>query len=452
MDRKRELDALRKMLGKKGPGIIVLYGRRRVGKTRLVLEAVKGIKHVYYLAVERGNLQRFKTQLEREIQETRKLKQDWEVLIEFLDKKVDVLVFDEFPNMISEDQNILGLMQSLIDTRLKNLKIVLTGSTVSIMTNKVLSYKSPLYGRRIGDMKLLPMSFFDSSLFFPKRPVEELVEIYGLTGGIPLYAQRIEGKFWDWLDEELKDPTSFIKYEVDFLLRYEFEDITRYKAILEAIANGKITKKEISDYTGSTGDISPYLNSLLGLDLIKREIPIMEKKIRTKKTRYYLKDNFLKFWFRFIGPNLTYIEEGTYSASEIKKDYAQYIGPIFEDVSRQYILELVKKRNLPSMKVGRQWGRIPGAQKGKNTYEIDIVGIPKEGPVIFGEAKWKDGLDAWGMAKDLMEKIEFAYHGEYELWLFGKSFKRKVRRFDGVKVRCVDLKGIEGLWKSKKYK
>lgn len=400
VDRREDLKSLREKLKGEGFELIVIYGRRRIGKTRLVLEAVKDLPHVYYLAVEGDNLRHFRETAERVFPEVRYSREDWEGTLHALKGKV--LVIDEFPNLIKEDPKVLSVFQRAIDLDLSNsgTKLVLLGSSVGMMTEKVLSYKSPLYGRRTGSMKLKPMGFFALKEFFPGASWEELVEVYGLTDGIPFYITRVRLPFWEWLEKELKDPVSFFRDEVDFLLRYEFSEIGTYKRILEAIALGRTTPKEIRDFTGMKhSDITPYLRNLIAVDLVVREVPVTEKPT-SKRGRYYLADNFLAFWFRFVYPNLSRIEEGAFDVAEIKEDYPHYLGRVFEKVARQFLVEMSKAGELPFRftKIGRWW------HKGE---EIDLVALnERKKKALFVEVKWKElsRREAEGILRDLERK------------------------------------------------
>ncbi|AMQ18723.1 ATP-binding protein [Thermococcus peptonophilus] len=410
VDRKEELESLRERLLSENFELVVIYGRRRVGKTRLVLEAVKGIPHVYYLAVEGDNLRHFRETAERIFPEVRYSREDWEGTLHALKGKV--IVIDEFPNLIKEDPKVLSVFQRAIDIDLSNsgTKLILLGSSVGMMAEKVLSYKSPLYGRRTGSMKLKPMSFFALKEFFPEASWEELVEIYGLTDGIPFYITRVKLPFWEWLEKELKDPVSFFRDEVDFLLRYEFSEISTYKRILEAIALGRTTPKEIRDFTGMRhSDITPYLRNLISVDLLIREVPVTEKPT-SKRGRYYLADNFLAFWFRFVYPNLSRIEEGTFEVAEIRETYPHYLGRVFEKVARQFLVGMNKAGKLPFRltKIGRWW------YKGE---EIDLVALnERERKALFVEVKWKDlgKREARGILKDLERKAELVGLEDWE--------------------------------------
>jgi len=382
INRHDELKALRERLDSDKFELIIIYGRRRIGKTRLILEAVKGRKYIYYLAVETDNLRRFKENAARSVPEVKYAADDWEAVLHFLKNRI--IIIDEFPNLIHEDKAVTSLLQKIVDENLlpTKTKLVLLGSSISMMTSRVLSYKSPLYGRKTASLKLKPLRFTDLKDFFPKASWREIVEIYGFADGIPYYLENIKLPFWEWLDSELKRPDSFIKYEADFLLKYEFEEVSTYKRILEALAFGKTRLGEIRDYVRTVkGDITSYLRNLIETGFIVREVPVTEGPL-SKRGRYYIKDNFLRFWFRFIYPNLSVIEEGIYQASEIKEEYDEYLGPVFEKVARELIVRLIKTNKLPLSpnKIGKWWY--------KDT-EIDLVAIDTHtSTILFLEAKW----------------------------------------------------------------
>jgi len=459
-NRKEELKTLANQLNKIGFGLIIIYGRRRIGKTSLILEATKNKKRLYYMAVEKGNLEGFYKKCVELFPEASKLRKDWEVLFEYIKNEVEVVIIDEFQNSIKEDKSIISLFQRIVDTTLlnSNLKLVLLGSTVSVITSKVLSYKSPLYGRKTFSMKLKPVKFSALKDFFPEKSVEELVEIYGFADGIPYYLTKIGRKegFWEWLQKELAEKT-FLTDEIDFLMRYEFEEVGTYKAILYAIAYGKTKINEIKDFTGlSRTDISPYLKNLIETDLIVKKIPILEKQ-QTRKGRYYLKDNFLAFWFRYIFPNLSSIEEGIFDIKAIKQDYNSYLGVVFEKICKEALVELIKQKKLPSFtKIGKQWGSYTAKNEEtgrieKKNYEIDLVTLnEKTKEILFAECKWREKINAEKIIKDLIKKSRLVnWHKnkrkEYFV-VFAKSFGKRIDSFEGKKVYCFDLKDLEKLF------
>jgi len=382
IDREEELKVLRERLRSNRFELVVVYGRRRVGKTRLVLESVKGSEYVYYLAVEGDNLRCFKRVASRVVPELRYSMEDWESYFNFL--KDRVVVIDEFPNLIKEDPRVVSVFQRVVDTVLNNTKtkLILLGSSVSIMSSKVLSYRSPLYGRRTASIRLGPLKFHHLRGFFPRTSWRELVEIYGLTDGVPYYIERVRTPFWEWLGKELRRPDTFLKDEVDFLMKYEFSDASTYKKILEAIALGRNTPKEIREYLRMRhSDITPYLRNLMETGFIVREVPVTEGP-RSKRGRYYVADNFTAFWFRYIYPNLSAIEEGIFDASEVREDYPNYLGWVFEKVGRQLLIELSKRGELPfkPTRIGKWWYK---------DLEVDIVALnPRERKVLLVEVKW----------------------------------------------------------------
>ncbi len=410
IDREEELKAIRNRLGSNRFELIIIYGRRRIGKTRLVLEAVKDVEHVYYLAVEGDNLRYFKRVASKTVPELAYVQEDWEAYFNFLKNKI--IIIDEFPNLIKENPGIVSLLQRIVDTILKNTKtkLVLLGSSISMMTSRVLSYKSPLYGRRTASIKLGPLKFFHLKEFFPKASWSELVEIYGFTDGIPYYIEKVKTPFWSWLKEELERPDTFLKDELDFLMKYEFTEIATYKRILEAIAHGKNTPKEIKEYVRMKhSDITQYLRNLIETGFIVREVPVTESP-RSKKGRYYITDNFITFWFRYIHPNLSAIEEGIFDINEIKEDYPSYLGWVFEKVAKQFLLELNKQGKLPFKftRIGKWWHR---------DKEIDIVAFnEKEKKALFIEVKWSklSSREASKLVSRLEQIVKYTGLEEYE--------------------------------------
>jgi hypothetical protein len=436
-NREKELEIIREYLTSNKFELLIIYGRRRIGKTELVLEATKNVKRIYYLATTEKNLERFYSLCLKYFPEISKLKMDWEVLFDYLKDKVDVIIIDEFQNLIEEDKNIISIFQSIVDLILKNskVKLFLIGSSVSMITSHILSYKSPLYGRRTGSMEIGPISFFDLKKFFPNFNVEQLIEIFGFADGIPFYLVKINKEFWTWLEEELKRKDTFLKDEVDFIMKYEFEDTSTYKLILEAIAFGKTKINEIKDYIGvKRTDITPYLKNLMEVKMVKRLVPITEKE-KSRYGRYYISDNFLKFWFRYIYENLSSIEEGIFDVNTIKQNYNVYLGDVFEEVCRQFLIRN-REKIFPFTKIGKWW------YKDK---EINIVAFNEQSKeILFCECKWKEEVDAKEILQELKEKAQYVDWNKNErkeyYALFAKSFKNKSEDKD---VFYFELKDIE---------
>ena len=390
INRKKELKAIKEKLDGPGLDFYVIYGRRRIGKTTLSLACVKEKEFVYYLATEENNLKKLKEVASRVEPRIKYVEENLEAIFNFLKDKI--IIIDEFPNLVKENPKVVSELQRIVDVLLVNTKtkLIILGSSISMMESQVLSYGSPLYGRKTGQLKLRALRFSELADFFPESTTEERIEIYGFSDGIPFYLEKINYPFWEWLDEELKKVDSFLKSEIDFLMKYEFSDVKMYKKILDAIAFGHTKLGEIKNYIGTKGtDISPYLRNLIEVELVERKTPLIDN-VKSRRGTYYIKDNFVNFWFRFINPNITFIEEAIFSSNEIKASYNGYLGFVFEKVCREFLIE--KRDTLPCQfqKIGSQWGTIPKQEKGKNQYEIDIVVLNEERREIgFFECKYR---------------------------------------------------------------
>lgn len=410
INRKEELRILNETLESERFEFYVLYGRRRIGKTCLVLNAVKDKKAIYYLAVEGSNIEKFKNVASKTKPEIQYVKNDFEAIFNFL--KDEIVVIDEFPNLIKENPKIVSEFQRIVDVVLKDTKtkLILLGSSISMMESSVLSYSSSLFGRKTGQIKLKPMKFREIKNFFPEASAEELVEIYGFADGVPFYLEKLGYPFWEWMEMELKRTDSFLKTEIDFIMKYEFSETRTYKKILEAIAFGNTQLGEIKAHCGFKGtDITPYLKNLIETEFVYKISPLFAP-AQSRKNRYYIKDNFVKFWFRFIYPNISFIEEGIFSVDEIKMKYSAYLGITYEKICFEFLIEHRDIMPFKFTKIGTQYGTIPLAKKGENQYEIDWVAINEETKeILFVECKWKDlNEEEFGkILEKLKEKTKF---------------------------------------------
>ncbi|MEW9492482.1 MAG: ATP-binding protein [Candidatus Aramenus sulfurataquae] len=414
VDRERELEAIRKRLESDSLELIVIYGRRRIGKTSLALRAVERYPFVYYLAVEgKNNLSKFKQTVEKQFPEAKYVKEDWESLFHFLKDKV--IVIDEFPYLIKDDSSIPSIFQKIIDEVLKGskTKVILLGSSISMMSD-LLSYKSPLYGRRSSSVNLKELRFKDLSKF--GFELIEGIRIYGFAGGVPYYLSKVKTPFLSWINEELKRVDTFVKDEMDFLLRYEFAEISTYKEILLAIAQGKNMLGEIRDFVGVGGEISSYMRKLERIGLVKREVPILGDH---KRGRYAIADNFTKFWFNFVYPNISEIEEGKFEIRE--EEYNKYLGSVFEEVAKEYVKEKY------GVNVGRHWFK---------DVEIDIL---DKGLRVAGECKWSDNVDGVRVLHEVEGKLKRLKLDVNKIIIFARSFQRTE---SSERVEYVDLEKL----------
>ena len=328
-----------------------------------------------------------------------------------------------FLNRGRSDKALPSILQDYWDNHFtkKNTFMILCGSSINMMES-LLGYKSPLYGRRTEQIMLESLGFFDSSLFFPNLTIIQQVEFHAVLGGTPAYLLEFdEGKsLWENIKKKILQKNSFLSQDVLFILREELNEPRLYFSILHSIAKGNTTIGRISNDTGlNRGTVSKYLSILIDLQIVIRNVPITEKPTKSRKGIYVLKDNFFKFWFKFVFENLHYIEQELFDKlikEKIKPEFPAFVGKVFEDIC----LEWMKKTNKDYL-FGKWWS------KGQ---EIDIVGIdPSVKKALLIEVKWKDLSVNYiqNIFKELEKKKEF-FSRKYEnidLMLIARSIQSK---------------------------
>ncbi len=410
INREKEMETLNREY-KKQNRFVVIYGRRRVGKTTLIKEFIKDKKAFYFFADKQNeNLQieRFKNQIVENFKDEflKKIEiKDWDTLFEYLIMKISnekfVLVIDEFQYLTLINKNFSSIFQRIYDEKLKdkNVMIILCGSLISMMYSETLAYDSPLYGRRTAQIKLQPIKFKYYDKFFKNNSTQDLIELYSITGGIPKYIlsiDRDQSALYN-IENNLFDKNNYLYSEPKFLLQEEVNDLSRYFSILNAISIGHTKMSSISSYLQiNAGGISAYISKLIELDIIEKEIPITENIDNSKKVLYKIKDNYLKFWFAYIYPYQSYfeIENLTYVKNKIRSEFELYVSKIYEDLARESMWENVP---FPLLKVGRWWD--------KNT-EVDIVALGENNKIVFGECKYSKKQVGLSILKQLQEKAK----------------------------------------------
>ena len=403
IDREQEMNALQAAYQSENASLFVVYGRRRVGKTTLLSEFCRGKGSLYYLATEesiQANRASFREMTADFLQnELLRSASDagWEMIFDTLLEQPQneklVIVLDEFQYLGKADKAFPSIFQRIWDTKLKNhnVEVILCGSLVHMMMEQTLSYSSPLYGRRTGQIKLkqIPYAYYDR--FFPKLSEQERILYYAVTGGVPKYIElfRQGTDIYDSIFQNVLTPQSFLYEEPEFLLRHEVQDIGSYFSIIRAVAAGNCRLSDIASALSVTATSLPKsLKTLCDLDILEREVPPTEKNIETsKKGQYRIKDNFIAFWFRFVYPMRSFIECGRteIAMKRLKNGFlSNHVGYVYEDICRTKMWELNAQGKLPFLfdRVGRWWG-------GKDT-EIDIVALDTNdhSKILFGECKF----------------------------------------------------------------
>ncbi|MBS3069020.1 ATP-binding protein [Candidatus Micrarchaeota archaeon] len=455
VNRKRELEFLENQFGKKS-FFAVLYGRRRVGKSEMIKQFFKGKKALYLLAtqeVEKEIVNSFSMELARHFGDsTLEISPlgSFSQLLEYLGKKQlegTIVAIDEFPYLVDANKSVPSILQKHWDMTLKEkgLSIILCGSSIGAMETEVLGRKSPLYGRRTGQWKLEPLGFFEFVKFFPKMQFERLVELYSISGGIPLYILELDANksAYENAVGTIAARGCMLYAEAEILLKEELREPKTYFSLMKEIAAGRTTPNELSTAIGvERTSLVRYLDTLIELDLVRTICPINAKE-RGKITRYELKDNYFLFWFNFVYPlrqELDSFEFGGFKKNFDVK-FNPYVGKRFETVCR----ELISMKNpIGNAKIGTWWGAYREDGKRK-AMEIDVVGVNEEKKeALFGECKWSQEVDAQellGKLKEKCAKIEWSKGYKCKYALFAKSFRKKDAL--GVDTVLFEIKDLE---------
>lgn len=391
INRQQELEILKDLYNKKKAALVLLYGRRRVGKTRLIQEFLKHRPGIYFYvpnAEIKTILEEFSRTIENEFFKGFKFT-DFNAFMEYIAKKAKegtTIAIDEFQRLANGDSAISLLQKQWDDTLSKTrILLILSGSAMGTIRKIALTGNAPLFGRRTATLHIEPLKFLDLFQWFKKCTAEDLVRIYASFGGTPAYLQHVEEK--QTIDtniiSKILNKRSPLYSEPEMLLMEEIRAPQRYMDILTAIAKGKVTISEIADATGlNRENTTTYIKTLEILNIIERTTPITEPE--AKKGLYKIKDPFFTFWFRFVRPNKRQLELELEQTlwKNVKQDFNTYLGTTFEEISVQALAEMAKRNLLPLQpdKIGKWWW--------KQT-EIDIVATQKKTQTTLAvEAKW----------------------------------------------------------------
>ncbi|MDR2779842.1 MAG: ATP-binding protein [Synergistaceae bacterium] len=433
--RKAELDSLAREHGRSGFQFAVIYGRRRVGKTTLINEFCKDKRAIYFVAVE-STLKENLSLLSEQIYDV--LAPDaphnpfatFRDAIEycFLRSKSErvILVIDEYPYLAESGRSVSSVLQAAIDKHHNDnqLFLILCGSSMSFMENQVLGYKSPLYGRRSTQFKILPFDYFDCAKMYPRFSFDDKITLYGAIGGVPEYASRIDGglSVRDKLRELFFSPSGRLFEEPSSLLKQELKNPQTYNGIIAAISSGHSRLNEIATAVGiETSQCSNMLATLISLGLVKKELPAVNPNPR--KSVYGLSDQMFRFWYRFLLPNLSRISAGLGEKvcdEVIGRQLNAFMGNVFEECAKQYMWRLLRVGRVPVefSDIGRWWG--------SNRYkrceeEIDFIAWSGDS-AVFGECKWRNQAADTDILGELIRKSEnFERFSEKHYFLFSKS-------------------------------
>ncbi len=449
INRKTELDALEKAYLSPHPEFFVIYGRRRIGKTELMKRFTEKKSHFYFLA-KKQDLELEREEFQRKFAEKFNMYLEASPTFEALFKQIlgkinlkkkFVIVIDEFPYWIEREESIISELQYIWDELLKekNIFLILCGSYVSIMEEKVLSKNSPLYGRRTGQLEVESMKIKHLRDFLPKYRTEELIKTYGAMGTVPFYLKEMDDSrsFLENIKNTFFNKANILNQEAIFLLKEELREVNVYFNILKAILNGATTITEISSRSRvDITNIHKYIATLIGLKLVKKIKPITSP---AKERQYLLKieDSYFRFWLTYVYPYQSEIEEDPDSLMKlVEKNYSSYMGFIFEDICRALVRNFNTGVATLGLEVGQWWYK---------DAEIDLVAVNNNTQeILCGECKWKDKVDASKVLAELKEKTKLVQWNntrrKEHYVIFAKSFQKKIKE-EGLTL--LDLRDID---------
>lgn len=421
LGREKEILDLEKEYARDG-GFVVIYGRRRIGKTTLIKQFIKSKTTFYFLAtkeVESQSMKRFAGVIARTTGNSVLQKaafSDWldlfQAVADYKPNEKKVLVIDEFPYLVKVNDSFPSILQNAWDEILKdsNVMLILCGSLISMMKKHALSYESPLYGRRTAQMRIAPLPF-TTVYENQKLSFEEAAEQYSITGGVPKYMEFFsDGQpLYEQIKENVLSKNGFLYEEPNFLLTDEVQVPTNYFSIIKVIADGNHKLGTIAGILGlETSALTPYLKTLSELGFIEKQVPVTEKNAeKTRKGLYFISDNFLRFWFRYVYPYKGELEldNTQISLDELDKDFKEkFVAFAYEDICKEIFARLCldKAIDFTPSKIGSYWLN----DKSGNT-QIDVMAVDTVNKRLFaGECKYHNQPVDADVYFELVKKVD----------------------------------------------
>ena len=453
--RERELEFLNDAYLSDRAEFIVLYGRRRVGKTELLNEFCKDKEAVFYTCREYTDTVQLRSFTDKVksynipaleyVESFSSWEQAFSSVLLLPGEKKKLLIIDEFPYACRFNSSIPSVLQVLWDEKLRyeNVMIILCGSAMSFIEKELLSEKNPLYGRATGIYKLKPLPFSDAIKFFPEYSAEDKMIAYSILGGIPHYLTQFNGSLS--LEQNVKKNIlrrgCVLYNEVEFLIKQELREPSVYNTVIEAIALGNNSFNDILTKTKiEKSKLSVYLKNLIELYIVEKEYSALTKdknKSNSSGGSYVLTDNFFRFWYAFAYRNLTDLEnddaDGVWE-NDIQGDLHHFTAKAFEEICIEHVYRLNRQKKLPFRidSASRYWGKTNRVINGKIrsvNLEIDILAFDENKEnIIYGECKFTNEPFDMHEMKKLKEKVfigEKIYYFLFSLSGFTDAVKQE---------------------------
>jgi AAA+ ATPase superfamily predicted ATPase len=414
--RKAELAALERQFASEKPALLPVYGRRRVGKTELLLQFAAVKTAVYFMASDKLATPQI-VDFVRAAAGWLKMPHlgeaapaTWEAALRLVTGSVPagrklVLILDEFQWLCKSSPELPSVLQRLWDLewqRENRLMLILCGSLIGFMEREVLGAQSPLHGRRTGALRIEPFSFREAALFHPRWSREEQARAHFVCGGVPAYLGRFDPSrsVAQNIVREFFEIDAFFQREPDFLLREELADVKQAAAILETIAGGRRTQGDVARAVGlGTNALVPHLKNLTALGYLERIFPLTAKPPPRPAIQYRVADPLLRFWFRFIEPHWSLLRrhDPRRTFEEIvAPQWVAFCGDGFERLCREAMPFLYEAEGVTGRyQIGEYWDR---------QTQIDVVGVRTDGWTDIGECKWSGQGAPMAFARELIAR------------------------------------------------
>ena len=462
-NRSAELSFLEEKWGESHANLVVVYGRRRLGKTELVKELIKEKRALYLFvndAEENALLASFAQEMQRQLNTPyvlTNITSFFDALVELSSQKI-VVIFDEFQRFKTNAPRFITELQNRWDSDLRKQKLLLllVGSSIGMMQRIALSSSGALYKRKTGALQIQPFPYREFRRVFSDYTEEERIHLYSIFGGTPDYFTKISSpNIEKELLERILQKEAPLYDEPQNLLETESKRSGRYNTILQSIAEGKTTLKEISDQLRlPQSSIPPYIKELCKLlDVIQPDEPIFGKQ---KNTRFRFKDPFFAFWYLFVYPNRSTLEIKNPGPviDQIHANLPAFEGRIFEEICRELLLYKnngkIGQIPLSIASIGRWWDR-------RGTAEIDIVAKNGSG-TLLGEIRYANKAMEYGVIQDLVERKQKLLletgkmpSGKIHYVFFSKNgFTIQCQKYaEQIGAELVDLKRLSQLFENK---
>ena len=435
--RDRELAQLQQAYDSHRFECVVMYGRRRIGKTTLINRFLAGKPSIFYSAIEatmQGNLNALSAAIDayrkgEGVDPNAPVYRDFQSAVDAVfdlarDRRL-IWVIDEYPYLAQADRSVSSVLQHAIDRHKDDsrLMIVLCGSSMSFMERQVLDYKSPLYGRRTASIKLNPFSPDETREFTSNLTKEHSAVAYGLTGGVAQYLGWLAptDNIAETIAQRLISPSCNLFDEPYMLLQQEVRKPAEYNEMISNIATGSSRMSEIASASHMpTSQAQVYLTNMIDLGILSKETPFGAK--GRSKTIYRVSDSFFRFWYRYIPRSMSAIQARRLElvTRMIMDDLPRFMGPVFEDICEQWLGGRGYDRlPFPILQTGRWWGSNP---KTRQQEEIDIVAAGQDPDrALFCECKWRNDPVGETEYRTLLRRAQLLAYPDRHYILFSKS-------------------------------